>query len=338
LDIWGTWHNYEIFGHPDYVNLYSGPDSKACCAVQGTNTCVILYPFLLRDLSFQKYCFSLKAFDITSAYGYSGPFYLGPRPSEECIGRFWHSLHGWAHENRVVSEFVRFSLFPETQLPYPGDRWLAGEHVVRSLNTPEPKRWMEFEHKVRKNVKTAIRNGVRIETDASGSTLNQFLEVYHRTLVRRSAHSEYYLSPQYFETLRRHLLGHFIFFHAILDGKTISTELVLLSADRIYSFLGGTLEEYFYCRPNDLLKYEIMKWGAARGKQHFVLGGGYQKEDGIFRYKLAFAPEGRRSYFLGGTVLHRGLYDDLLRHRSDYEATQGKQWQPKEPFFPAYRS
>jgi hypothetical protein len=299
---------------------------------------VILYPFLLRDLSFQEYCPLMKAFDITSAYGYSGPFYVGTRPSDGSVEHFWCGLHAWAQENSVVSEFVRFSLFPETQLAYPGDTWFAGEHVVRSLNIPEPERWMEFEHKVRKNVRTAIRNGVRIETDASGSTLNQFLEIYLRTLARRNAHSEYYLPPHYFETLRRQLLGQFMVFHAILDGKTISTELVLLSADRIYSFLGGTLEESFYCRPNDLLKYEIMKWGAAHGKQYFVLGGGYQKEDGILRYKLAFAPDGRRPYFLGGRVLHRDLYDDLLQHRIDYETKQGKPWQPKEHFFPAYRS
>ena len=92
------------------------------------------------------------------------------------------------------------------------------------------------------------------------------------------------------------------FFPCSIDGVVVSTELVLLSRHSAYSFLGGTLANAFAHRPNDLLKFEIIRWAKKRAKRYFVLGGGYQGEDGIFQYKQSFASKGQVPYFLGGQI------------------------------------
>ena len=79
------------------------------------------------------------------------------------------------------------------------------------------------------------------------------------------------------------------------EGRVVSTELVFVAAEHVYSFLGGTLTEALELRANDLLKHEIIRWARDAGRKTFVLGGGYGAADGIFRYKLSFAPKGARS-------------------------------------------
>jgi lipid II:glycine glycyltransferase (peptidoglycan interpeptide bridge formation enzyme) len=195
--------------------------------------------------------------------------------------------------------------------------------------------FMEFEHKVRKNVNRARRTGLSVVAD-DGERLNEFLEVYRHTMDRRDASTRYYFLRDYFERLATNLAGQFKYFHVLHERRVISTELVLVSADSVYSFLGGTREEAFEHRPNDLLKVSIIEWAREQGKQHFVLGGGYRENDGIFRYKLAFAPNGAVPFFTGRRILNAAAYERLVARRLEAAAAGNEVVRPD--FFPAYRA
>lgn len=146
-----------------------------------------------------------------------------------------------------------------------------------------------------------------------------------------------YFPRRYFERIHADLKGQFSYFYAVVGGAVVSTELVLVSADRIYSFLGGTDAAWFHVRPNDLLKVEIMNWARGAGKTEFVLGGGYARGDGIYRYKLSFAPNGSVPFSIGSRVLNANAYKRLVQARRTFEAREGCQWQPNSEYFPAYR-
>jgi lipid II:glycine glycyltransferase (peptidoglycan interpeptide bridge formation enzyme) len=210
------------------------------------------------------------------------------------------------------------------------------DNVVRVLKS-EDELWREFEHKVRKNVNRARASGVTVRIDENGARLDDFLAIYTGTMSRRNAQETYNFPREYFERIQTDLKGQFTYFHALVGGAAVSTELVLVSADRIYSFLGGTDAAWFHVRPNDLLKVEIMNWARSAGKAEFVLGGGYARDDGIYRYKLSFAPHGSVPFSLGSRVLSAGAYEQLVRDRRTFAATEGRQWQPNPAYFPAYR-
>lgn len=89
-------------------------------------------------------------------------------------------------------------------------------------------------------------------------------------------------------------------------------------------------------RPNDLLKYEIMRWARGLGKQHFVLGGGYRPNDGIYRYKLSFAPLGAVPFFTGTRVLNMQLYDTLVQNAAAVGCQSSGN--KASDYFPAYRA
>lgn len=338
IDYWTLWPGREIFGHPDYARLYAGPHSRALCAAASADRSYVLYPFLLRALGDEPYCSaSLRdCADITTPYGYGGPFRWGSAWGSDASGAFWHEFDAWAAKSRVVSEVVRLSLFPESLLEYTGDRRVVSDNVVRTLKR-EDELWRDFEYKVRKNVNKARASGVTVRIDEKGERLDDFLAIYTGTMNRRNAGETYYFPREYFERIHADLKGQFAYFHAFVEGVVVSTELVLVSADRIYSFLGGTDASWFHVRPNDLLKVEIMNWAHGAGKTEFVLGGGYTRDDGIYRYKLSFAPTGNVPFSIGSRVLNVNAYEELIQARRTFVAMQGAQWRPNPEYFPAYR-
>jgi len=327
-----------VFAHPNYLLLYAGPRVRGLCAAASAGGGYVLYPFLLRELGGEPYCDAplRHCTDISTPYGYGGPFRWG-RPWNSGESRaFWREFDAWAAKCCVVSEVVRLSLFPESLVEYTGDRRAVSENVVRVLKS-EDELWREFEHKVRKNVNRARTSGVTVRIDESGDRLDDFLAIYTGTMNRRNARKTYYFGREYFERIHADLKGQFVYFHAFVGGAVVSTELVLVSADRVYSFLGGTDAGWFHVRPNDLLKVEIMNWARSAGKTEFILGGGYARGDGIYRYKLSFAPEGSVPFSIGCRVLCAKAYEQLTHCRRSFAATQGIEWQPKPDYFPSYR-
>ena len=78
-DLWNESPNREIFAHPGYVDLYSGPASRPFYAVAGAGAQGIVLPLLLREVSGEN-SRSIEGEvtrDITSPYGYGGPFLSG---------------------------------------------------------------------------------------------------------------------------------------------------------------------------------------------------------------------------------------------------------------------
>lgn len=326
--LYAAWPDREVFAHPDYIALFAGPRDRVLAAYATTPAGWILYPFILREAG-------NGLTDITNAYGYGGPFMAGDAASH--ADEFWRAFDEWAHRERVVSEFLRFSLFDEHLLPYPGEREQRLVNIVRSLAPSADEIWADYDHKVRKNVNKARRSGVTIEVDTTGARQDEFLKIYFATMDRRDAERGYYFPRSFFEAINK-LVGQFAYFHAVREGVVVSTELVLVSAHNVYSFLGGTDESAFDYRPNDLLKHEMFLWAKQQGKSRVVLGGGYSLDDGIFRYKKAFAPTGQKSFYVGCRVLDRDRYDQLVAARVALARSVDLSWSPDPTFFPAYRA
>jgi Acetyltransferase (GNAT) domain len=338
---WKSWQQREVYAHPNYVNLYvDGQKNRAFCAAWDAPDAHVLYPFIVRDLTLEPYWSPEigPAADIITPYGYGGPYVWGDGDRQTATVDFWASFNQWAIQHNIVSEFIRFALFKDTVLAYPGKCEEKQQNIIRTLELEADQIWMEFKHKVRKNVNRARQKGVRIELDAAGEKLDDFFRLYTHTMKRRDAKEGYYFPRAYFEQIHQTLPGQFMYFHAVQDQAIISTELVLVSANHIYSFLGGTDVNSFDLRPNDLLKYEIILWAKENGKQHFILGGGYEPDDGIYQYKAAFAPNGEMPFTVGHRILRSDIYDKLIDNRINLARNQGHEWFPNANYFPGYRA
>lgn len=331
IKIWSSWKGKEVFAHPDFVALFCDINSTAYCAYLDNGDSKVLYPFILRSLKGADIT-KEEFFDTTNAYGYGDIYTIG-KQSDEVMEKFFQLYDAWATKNGVISEFIRFDLYSKCVGSYNGKSILNNSNVVVDLTLSNEQMWSNFRQKVRKNVNKARNSGVIIHHCEDASSLEAFLEIYYLTMDRRSASKGYYFTRDFFSTIVNKLKGSFIFFNAIIDDQIISTELVLVSDDKIYSFLGGTKEAFFEYRPNDLLKFEIINWAKSVGKTYFVLGGGYTKDDGIFKYKEAFAPEGIVDFYVGNKIFNQQKYDELVRLKEN-----DINFDKESNFFPLYRA
>ncbi len=249
-------------------------------------------------------------YDLISPYGYGG--FLGQISDYDALNR---SYNAYCVEQGYVCEFVRFELFTDYHRHYDGQVESRTHNVVRSLELSLNEMWMDFKQKVRKNVKRANENNLEIVIENTGEYLADFLEIYYSTMDRSNAENDYYFSKKFYDTLNT-MKDNIMYFHVLHAGKVISTELVLYGAEHAYSYLGGTNRDYFDLRPNDFLKYEIIKWAKEKGLKSFVLGGGYGADDGIFQYKACLAPNGIVDFYIGRKIFDPNRYDQLVALRA----------------------
>ncbi|MGM0577359.1 MAG: GNAT family N-acetyltransferase [Myxococcota bacterium] len=332
---WEAFPDREVQAHPAYVERFTR-DVDHVLAASWEDPCgAVLYPVVARPVRAEDWAADDDPrWDLVTPYGYGGPYRRGaPDPVA-----FWDAFDAWAADAGIVSQFARLSLFPDQLVPFRGEVVDVMPNVVRRLDLPPGDLWMDYAHKVRKNVKKARRSDLSVEVDEEGARLGAFLDIYYGTMDRRSAARGFYFDEGFFRAIVRELPGQFAFFHVWDDARIVSTELVLVSARHLYSFLGGTVRDAFRKRPNDLLKHAVVRWGMERGREAFVLGGGYGGEDGIFRYKKAFAPNGVVSFRAGRRVHDEEACEALLERRRAREAACGRTFEPAPGFFPAYRA
>lgn len=326
-----SFSNYDVFYLPEYVEAFKiHGDGEPILFYYNDGRTRAMNVVMKRDIAkvefFKDKIEENKYFDLSSPYGYGGFIIEG-----EDYKKVNKSYEEYCKKNNIICEFVRFHLLENYQEKYDGDAINIKHNIIRKLDMNPEEMLMDFEHKVRKNIKKANRNNLQIQIDENGKTLEEFLRIYYSTMDRNHAEQEYYFDKSFFKKLNE-MKENIVYFNVIYEGKVISTELVVYSPNNCYSYLGGTLSEYFDLRPNDFLKYEIIKWAYNKGINNFILGGGYGGEDdGIYRYKKSFAPNGIYDFYIGKNIFDKRIYKKLVKIREE----NGK---IDKNFFPIYRS
>lgn len=278
---------------PAFLDLLRSSSDRPVLLVWKGGPATAVMPLLVRDIVDPDGAW--RGYDAQGAYGYSTAQWLSGRSGDE--DAFWAAVGDWASREGLVSIVARLPV-AGNWMEWPSRRYRVAANVVRDLR-PSQELWTDFEHKVRKNVKKATRSGVSIRIGSAIDHAHDFLAVYAHTMGRREASTRFHLEDRTLGRLYDELGHRAKTAVAFLDGVPVSAELVLLDGTTMLSFLGGTHEEAFPYRPNDLLKYELMVWGYERGFSTYVLGGGADGEDGIFRYKKSFAPNGVVDFEIG---------------------------------------
>lgn len=335
----GAWEDSgrEPFAHPDYVSLMSAPDEEPGALVwEGApDGSRVLLPVIIRPLpSVVLESGDIAWRDAISPYGYGGPFPTGPHIDWAV---FWQDVLAWMRTSQIVTFFVRSSLERTEQPPVMTGFNVVNlnKNVVVDLRPTPAEQWMNYAHKVRKNVNRARGAGMQFEIASTAIDSTELASIYDGTMARRKAHPRYIFDAKYFKALVSRLQSNCLI-ASVRDenGRMASAEVILRSDDTLYSFLGGTRVEYFPARPNDLLKHEVIGYGHAIGVSRFVLGGGMSLDDGIFRYKSTFSPLGQVDFqgyqLIGESRTYATLMSRFLQGRSGMQVDTR--------YFPGYRA
>ena len=324
----------DLYFNPDYAKVYKDIDGESDTFVFECSYGKITYTFILRKIPWKIN--GISYFDIVTPYGYGGPLAEDVTDIVALLSEYKKAFIEYCNKRNIICEFIRFHLYDNMNVRehyYGNVLHLLDNVVVNSIGDFESDMWMKYEYKVRKNVKKAINSGLGIIIENDLSYIEDFLSIYTNTMDRNNADDYYYFTEQYFKSIANLLPENFMYFHVVKDDKIISTELVLCSEKYAYSFLGGTLTDYYAYRPNDYLKNEIIKWCNRTGREKFILGGGYHKEDGIYKYKRCFTQDMDVPFYVGSYIFDEDIYNEIVRIRKSVD----KIFDENTGYFPKYR-
>jgi Acetyltransferase (GNAT) domain len=300
-EAWAAAGGSDPFGRPEYLAAAAliDPATPAAFAHDG-----VLYPFLVRPLAGGR-C------DITSAYGYGGPYGRGD----------WRDAFAAAcRERGVVSEFVRFHPLLANQQQAGGDlrSWLLHDVITVDTTLDDDGLVAQMAPAARNKLRKAMRAGVQVRRSGD---LDAFHELYTESMQRLGAREFYFFSRE--------------FFHAL---SALDDDLVLLDAGvaaGLFLCGGGAMHYYLSAAAPaardvaavNLLLFCAMQLARERGLTTLSLGGGLRDGDPLHRFKESLGA-GRAACWLGSAVHDQAAYERLCTAAGA---------PPDDPFFPAYR-
>lgn len=303
----------------------------------------VLYPFLYRDIAESL---TLKGkipvntyFDISTVYGYGGPIiemsagYTSDSFKNQFKREFHQYFTEYCSQKNIISQFDRFHPILNTQ-----ENFADFSQIIPNKKTVcmdlQSEEWMtqELTSGCRNKIRQAQKNGVTVIVNDHLETLEAFKILYAQTMTKNEAAEYYFFNQHFFEEVKNFSKEHILLANAYVETKIVASALILYYDGYLHHHFSGSLPEYRNLKPNNLLFYEIAKWGCENGYELFHLGGGHASEqDSLFRFKKSFSKSEPNDFYIGKKIHNLKMYDVLvqLAKTGNFASTD---------YFPAYRS
>jgi hypothetical protein len=320
----------DVFFSPDYLKSNEAIlDGSVECFIFKDNNTTVIYPYIRRRISGTNF------FDITSAYGYGGIVACG---SNEGFAKFNKLFCEYCIDNGIVSEFIRFHpvfnnhVFMKSYL----DNIFKSTVVVADYTPTTFSLEGSVKKEVLKKTKRAIKKGVSIIEDKEWSYYPDFINLYHKDMLRKHASLFYLFDKEFFYILRKLISDRASIFIAVCDGHIIGGHFVLYGKDYSYNYLSCSEEGYLSSGVNDILQYKVLEWALDKKIKKHVLGGGRNNEDSLFCFKSKFS--NYKMFFYFGQRIHLSeTYRELCEKKKLRENLNESEFYSRK-WFPLYRS
>ncbi|OJF90248.1 GNAT family N-acetyltransferase, partial [Alkalibacterium sp. 20] len=241
-------------------------------------------------------------------------------------------FHDYCLKNNNISEFIRFHLFENHDVleGFNGKKILVHSVICRDLKKPSDQ---DLESRLIKDVKKAENFGLTVEFDYTGTSKMDFLRIYTETMNRNQAKDFYYIDQTFLDKLQKNLDGQFLYANTRLNGEVIASRLIIFDDKYGYYFLGGNSKEYYKYKNGTFLDYKLLIELKDKGLKSYVFGGGYEGEDGIYKYKKKFDKLGEVPFYIGKKIHMEKEYQHLTLLRKE----EGH-YNSETLFFPLYRA
>lgn len=267
----------------------------------------IIYPFIKRPVPLVE-----GWFDTITAFGQSGPVILDAEEGKRrnLIDEFDAAFQYFCEQQHIVSEYVRFSSWvknAEDFFPLYGLD-MRGIVMYIDLTIDDPFRY-EFSAAARQQVRRAQKNGVTVEYDFTGVSLDDFCRLYSFTADRNEFPDHSLFNPALLKESFRYLEGKQFLLNAKYAGKTISTALIVHHGDYMHYHLAADDPDYFRCAGNSLILSEACRYGMDHGFSQFHLGNA--STDALYRFKRRFTKTEPLEILTGKRIRNSDMYGRL---------------------------
>jgi len=174
-------------------------------------------------------------------------------------------------------------------------------NILIDLTKSEEQLWKEVSSKRRNEVRRATKEGAYFSIENTEDSLKKcygiLQEVYNRTKLPIPDYNFFY--NLYCMNSNSKLL----IFCAYYNNEIIGCMLALSFKDTIYDFYAGSVMKFYNRYPNDLIPWEVFKWGKKNNYKVFDFGGAGKPNVpyGVRDYKKKF----------GGVFVNYGRYEKV---------------------------
>ncbi|GAB3961728.1 hypothetical protein GCM10028805_61270 [Spirosoma harenae] len=172
--------------------------------------------------------------------------------------------------------------------------------IIIDLTKPVETLWREIHTKRRNEIKRAEKEGCIVQRQLSLEALHTcykiLIEVYNKAKLPLPDFSYFKAMWQYSDETAGLQL-----FTVNWQGQIIGCMLCLAYGDTLYDYYAGSYSHYYNKHPNDILPWEVIKWGQKNGFKRFDFGGAGKPTVpyGVREYKKKF----------GGEMVNYGRYE-----------------------------
>lgn len=176
--------------------------------------------------------------------------------------------------------------------------------VIFDLNKSEDELLNEMSRNRKKGIRQSYKKGISINKinltneEMFTESYNTILDVYNRVKIPMPDVS--FFKNAIYELHDKNLI---LTLGAFVGDELIGVRIALCYKNMIYDWYAGAKDEYLNYRPNDVLPWEIIKWGVNNGYEIFDFGGAGKPgvPYGVRDYKLKF----------GGTLVNFGRFENV---------------------------
>lgn len=320
---------YDIYYTYEYCTAFAKwENGKAKLMYYKNDSGIVIYPVILREI-FSEH--ETPIYDIITPYGYGGPLLIG---DQEVMKHFRDEFTNYCMNENIVSEVITFHpLFNNATImsSYCDLQYKGKTTAVNLMNTLSTIR-SEYTSMVRRNLLKAHKSGLYCkEVPKNKKHINIFMNLYNETMNRNNAKDFYYFSHNLIEEqLKDTDISKSYLLFVYFEEKVISAVLLFISGNFSHYHLGASKTEYLFLRPNNLLFDHMIEFSKTKNCSYLHLGGGYEENDNLFKYKTSFSNNNNYKYYIGKKIFDRKMYDFLVKEKQQHQDLN-------ENYFPLYR-
>jgi len=317
FEITRNWDNYlsnfsseqkDVYFEEKYVKLYETDKDEAVCFVCIQNSYCFLFPFLKRGFKYKE----IDYFDFETPYGYGGPIWNCD--NKEFILESLKIFYKYCKSNNFVSGFVRFHPLIQNSCHFDsiGQVIIDRPTIAIDLNLPEDEIWMSEIHTKNRNIiRKAEKNQLKFVADYEYIYLDQFVQLYNKTMNKLSADNFFYFDKNYYLKFKNSIKNSFL-------GVVLYNNIVISGAIFFYSelfahyHLSGSDVRYLYLYPNNYMLWEATRELKKYNLEKFHLGGGINSDinNSLLEFKRKFS-KSQYKFQIGKLIFNFDVYQSL---------------------------
>jgi lipid II:glycine glycyltransferase (peptidoglycan interpeptide bridge formation enzyme) len=228
-------------------------------------------------------------------------------PQLPAATEFWQGLLNFCHEAKVSILEVNTFASRYVAIPRLGQETGRKHRIEFVLDLRDRELWKETRKGHRWSINRARKAGLKVEATGQRTACTTHAAMFAASMVRRKTRGE--STPNELDIRSCQALienGAGKLFQATLDGKVMSSALVLVSKTAAYYQTAGTSSEGMACGASHFLIFEIARALQEEGMELFNLGGTDRMSVGLQEFKSGFGTERveleAAEFFLGNKV------------------------------------